>query len=171
MKQRLLLMLAVLTWPGWILAQQTQASPIVDARINRYCHPPDECVLRGALLWDSTNAIPRYSEIMRSVGIESDADVKFSVRPDGTVDPASIEVSRLTNRAFEQPIHNAVRTWKFRVATSDRVTEPIPTALELMFVLAHGCAESGDRTISALSTRRTPTRLLILACWDDRPRH
>jgi hypothetical protein len=23
---------------------------IADARINRYCHPPDECVLRGALL-------------------------------------------------------------------------------------------------------------------------
>jgi TonB family protein len=121
-------------------------------------------VLRGALLWDSTNAIPRYSEIMRSVGIESDADVKFSVRPDGTVDPASIEVSRLTNRAFEQSIHDAVRTWKFRVATSDRVTEPIPTALELMFVLAYDCDGLGHRTLSALSTHRNPARLLILAC-------
>jgi TonB family protein len=171
MKLPLILVVATLTVPGSIRAQQSQASAITDARINRYCHPPDACVLRGALLWDSTNVIPPYPELMRSVGIESDADVKFSVRPDGTVDPASIEVSRLTNRAFEQPIHNAVRTWKFRVATSDRVTEPIPTALELMFVLAHDCAESGDRTISALSTRRTPTRLLILACWDDRPRH
>jgi TonB family protein len=151
------------------LSAQAEPASIVDARINRYCHPPDECVLRGALLWDSTNVMPRYPEIMRSVGIESDGRVEFLVQPDGTVDRESVKVSALSNRAFEQPILDAVRRWRFRVAATDRPTGPIATSLDFSFAIVEGCPEGFDKPLHSLRAQRGPTRMLIVRCGDYAP--
>lgn len=147
-------------------AQQRDTTRIVDARINRYCHPPDECVLRGALIWDTTNVAPRYPEIMRSVGIQGDARATFLVRPDGTVDPASIVVSPITNRAFQQMVINAVGTWKFRVAASERPNGPVPTAMDFIFALADHCPAGRSWPITSLDTSDRGARLIVMDCHD-----
>jgi TonB family protein len=148
------------------LSAQAEPASIVDARINRYCHPPDECVLRGALLWDSTNVMPRYPEIMRQVRIESDGRIEFVVQPDGTVDPASIRMSGFTNRGFEQTALDAVRKWRFRVAATDRPTGPIPTSIEMTFALVDGCPAGFDKPMHSLRSHPGPTRLLVTLCRD-----
>lgn len=166
---RHLALLSALLLPNVAEAQQATLSPIRDARINRYCHPPDECVLRGALLWDSTNVAPRYPEIMNSVGIQGEARAEFRVQPDGSVDPASIVVSRVTNRAFQQVVVDAVRTWKFRVATPDTPAVPVPTAIDVVFALADQCPAGLTRPITSLDTSDREARLIVMACRDTGP--
>ena len=151
-------------------AQQSDPSRIIDARINRYCHPPDDCVLRGALLWDSTNVTPRYPEIMRSVGIDGEAALTFRVLPNGTVDPQSITYQHLSNRAFDEPIRAAVRQWKFRVASSDE-PKPVTTGIEIVFAFIDKCRDDLGSPMSAMIANQRSTRLMVLVCRDFRPSH
>lgn len=139
---------------------------IVDARINQFCHPPDSCVLRGGLIWDTTNVTPRYPEVMRSVGIDGEVLVTFGIRPDGSVADSSIVITRITNRAFEQSVRDAVRRWKFRIESSDHPTAAIPTAMSVIFALADGCSEGMTRPITSLMVRAAETRLIVMACRD-----
>lgn len=137
---------------------------IVDAQINRYCHEPDQCVLRGALLWDTTNVAPRYPEVMRSVGIHGEVELRFMVQPDGTVDGESIVIERATNRAFEQFSLNAARQWKFRIESQDKPITAVPTALTILYALADRCPAGMSGPLTSLASVGQDTRLIVMVC-------
>jgi TonB family protein len=162
--RRVLFLFSTLALPALAEAQDAALGTIVDTRINRYCHPPDECVLRGALLWDSANVAPRYPEIMRSVGIQGEARAEFLVRPDGSVDPASVVIPRVTNQAFQQLVIHAIRTWKFRVAASERPGAAIPAAVTIVFALADRCPAGLTAPITSLDTTDRGARLIVMDC-------
>ena len=161
--RRVFMLMVGLLLPALASAQQPDTTRIVDARINRYCHPPDECVLRGALIWDSTNVVPFYPHIMRSVGIDGEAKVTFSVLPNGSVDRESVVISGSSNRAFHQPILDAVHSWRFRVETSDQ-PRAISTGIDIIFAFVDNCPEGLDRPMSALRTSSGSTQLMSLVC-------
>ena len=166
---RALGLIAVLALPVAAAAQQSDSTTrIVDARINRYCHEPDRCVLRGALLWDSTNVAPRYPEVMRSVGIQGEVRLSFVVQPDGSVEGESVVIDRSTNRAFEQPALGAVRQWKFRMASLDRPAVAVPTTVTIVYAVAERCPVRLPEPLTSLASGAEGARLIVMVCPDTR---
>lgn len=98
-----------------------------------YCY--GGCPPRVGLGWDSTNAKPRYPEVMRSSDVAGEVVVGFLVGVDGKVDPVSVKVGQITNRAFAQSAIDAVQTWHFNF---DReMVPPAPVPVEVSLIYAH----------------------------------
>jgi TonB family protein len=77
----------------------------------------------------------RYPQLLRQAGIEGTVVVSLAVRPDGSVDPASVQIVSATNRAFERPARDAARTARY--AAGDRAG-PVAVQLTVHFRLADG---------------------------------
>ena len=56
---------------------------------------------------------PRYPDAERKAGMNGEVVVQVVVRPDGSVDPASILITRATTHSFAQHVYDAVRQSKF----------------------------------------------------------
>jgi TonB family protein len=56
---------------------------------------------------------PRYPDEERKAGVGGEVVVQVVVRPDGSVDPASILITRATTHSFAQHVYDAVRQSKF----------------------------------------------------------
>lgn len=160
---RMACLTALLTISPSVASAQEPAT-IVDARINRYCHPPDACVLRGALLWDTTNVAPRYPAVMRDVGIQGEVQVAFMVQPDGSVDAESMVIQHATNRAFAQTVLDAVGRWKFRIESMDRPVTATPTGMTVIFAIAERCPSGLTGPVTSLSAAGEGARLILMAC-------
>lgn len=128
------------------------------------CPPAESCPWRPGLLWDTTNVMPRYPEVMRQVGIAGSVDFTFAVDSSGRVDPNSIQVVRSTNRAFEPPTFVAAKQWRFELSEAPgRPHDPIPMQFRMRFAIEEGCAGS-SRTSHAWLARDARPELLFLVC-------
>ena len=56
---------------------------------------------------------PRYPDAERKAGMNGEVVVQVVVRPDGSVDPSSILITRATTHSFAQHVYDAVRQSKF----------------------------------------------------------
>lgn len=127
------------------------------------CPPAESCPWRPGLLWDTTNVMPRYPEVMRAVGITGYVDLTFGVDSTGHVDPRSVRVDSSTNRAFEPRAVAAVKGWQFESsAAPGRPTAPIPMRFRLVYALVHGCR--GEPDFYAWGPRGARHELIVLAC-------
>lgn len=107
---------------------------------ERRCQPDSRrCAVRTGLVWNDSNPIPKYPPVMEDVGINGQVLVHFSVRPDGTVDPASLSLSQVTNRAFERFTLEAASQWRFRVEGPNQPDDAIATTMRVVYTIPFTC--------------------------------
>jgi outer membrane biosynthesis protein TonB len=122
------------------------------------------CGLRDSLIWIDTNPLPEYPVVMREAGITGSATTTFSVRRDGTVDPASFVVIQSTNRAFEVPAKSAILQWIFRHAYAQRINLGDSLIIRVAFEIPSECPDSGIRSAAKWVSGASPPQVLVTAC-------
>lgn len=125
------------------LAAQDDFGPWLRVIQPRVCAAVDVCAPRSGLIWDSSNVVPRYPEVLKAAGIGGDVEVSFRVFRDGAVDPASVRMVRRSHGALQWLAIGAVRQWRFGTAVDRRPSEADRVRLQLLF--AHeGLCRPGD---------------------------
>lgn len=114
-------------------------SRIIHAYGSHQCTPARPCPQRTGLVWDSTNAIPKYPEVLGAVGIGGEVLLTFQVGEDGAVDSNSIAVVRTNQQAFVRNSIAAVHRWRFGVEADGRPEGPITVEFHLIFARMGRC--------------------------------
>lgn len=108
----------------------------------RQCLPNRPCPPRTGLVWDSSNAFPRYPEVMAAVGIGGEVVLAFRVNEAGVVESGSIAILRTSNQAFVQTSVDRVSRWRFAVDGEGRPSGPIIVEVQLTFAHMGMCPDN-----------------------------
>ncbi len=163
MIRRIVMLAGVLAFGGWShLAAQDSVWSRLTHRPN--CPPTESCPWRPGLLWDTTNAMPRYPAVLKAVGVGGHVVVEITVDATGRVDSAAIRTEGSTQRGFHAPALAAVKTWRFGFSEAPgRPAAPIPMTFHLIFAIDEGCPGS-DKTSYAWASRGAAPELIVLTC-------
>lgn len=130
---------------------------------ERSCHPGSRCPVRTGLVWNDSNPIPKYPPVMEVVGIHGQVLVHLSVRPDGTVDSASVSLAEVTNRAFERFTLEAARQWRFRVEGPDQPGEAIAVTMRVLYAIPFRCGNQATSGGAAWAPDGNSMQLIVIA--------
>jgi TonB family protein len=101
----------------------------------------------------------QYPPLLREAGIEGRVEVEFVVNEAGVVDSASIVVISSTNKAFERPAVDVVKSSRFRPATIGGVPTAVRTRQPVVFSIAKRTA---GPTAAPSPTARAETTLVFI---------
>lgn len=130
---------------------------------DRPCHPSSPCRVRTGLVWNDSNPIPKYPPVMQDVGISGQVLVQLTVRPDGSVDPASVSLSEVTNRAFEQLTVEAARQWRFRAEGPNPPDTAITTTVRVVYAIPFTCGDQATPGGAAWAPDGKSLQLVIIS--------
>jgi TonB family protein len=130
--------------------------------IAHHCPDDSGCPFPGGIIPEHTNAAPTYPASLRQSGVSGIARLRFSVTPDGVVDPASVQVTDAAHPELGTAASQVVRTWQFTLLGSSPRAAAIPVRLTVEYVLAGQC--SGAEPSAAWSEDRRNPRVVVTAC-------
>jgi TonB family protein len=136
--------IALVFTPAYATAQADAAdwSRIIRVYSWNQCTSERPCPARPGLVWDSTNAFPRYPEVMAGVGIGGEAVVRFRVGEAGAVESGSVAVVKSTNRAFDQNSMDAISRWRFGVEAEGRPAGHIEVEVRVIYAQMGRCPDN-----------------------------
>lgn len=134
---------------------------------DRTCTPEIACPPRAGMVWDSTNTGPRYPEVLKQVGIGGEVVVSFTVNADGAVDTNSVSVVRTSSQAFTGMAIQAVRRWRFRADSGQRLPASVSAQVQLIFSHEGSC---GDATSQQRMGWAAWNQLVTRTCVRSIPR-
>jgi TonB family protein len=140
----LLGVIALAGLPTSVVAQAnaTDWSRIIHPYSSLQCTTERPCPARIGLVWDSTNAFPKYPQVLAGVGVGGEVVVRFRVGEAGAVESASVAVVKSTNRAFDQNSMDAISRWRFGSEADGRPAGPIETEVRVTFARMDRCPDT-----------------------------
>jgi TonB family protein len=136
--------IALVCCPAAVVAQTdaTEWSRIIRVNSWNQCTTERPCPARTGLVWDSTNAFPKYPEVMAGVGVGGEVVVRFRVGEAGAVESGSEAVMKSSNRAFDQHSMDAISRWRFGVEAEGRPAGPIEVEVRVIYAQMGRCPDN-----------------------------